>query len=81
MASAARQIVFTTAPLTFDREGALAYTGLSPKLFDRLERERAIVGRRLGRHGAVIYQRVQLDAVTASLFEGSEASNDLDDEL
>lgn len=82
MATAARQIIFATTPLTFNRDGALAYTGLSPKLFASLEKGRQLTGRKWGRNGEIIYQRAELDAVTARLFGNAGGpANDLDDEF
>jgi len=80
MAEAARQIVFQTPPLTFDREGALAYTGFAPKLFDQLERAGTITGRRVGRGGGLRYTRAQLEEVVAGIF-GIAPANDIDGEF
>lgn len=73
------QIAFTAAPLAFNRADALAFTGLSEKLFDQLERNGALAGRPFGRKGQRMYYREQLERVTANLF-GAGAS-DIDDEF
>lgn len=76
---APNHVTFNVQPLTFNREAALGYTGLAPKLFGQLEAAGSITGRRIGRNGEVVYLREQLDAVTASLF--GAAVTDIDDEF
>ena len=80
MGVAARKLepTFTAAPLTFNREGALAYTGIAPRLFDQLERAKRLTGRPIGPHGEKRYLRGQLDAITANFFG---AGTDIDDEF
>jgi hypothetical protein len=80
MAEPARHILFQAPPLTFDRDGALTYTGLAPKLFDQLERAGTITGRRVGRGGGLRYTRTQLEDVVASIF-GAAPANDIDGEF
>lgn len=72
-------INFAAIPLSFCRSDALAFTGLSEKLFDALERNGALAGRPIGRKGQKMYYREQLERVTANLF-GAGAS-DIDDEF
>ncbi|WP_300115089.1 hypothetical protein [Sphingobium sp.] len=79
MGAAAQQVTFNVPPFTFNRDAALRYTGLAPTLFERLEREGSITGKRVGRHGEVVYLRDQLEKVTAALFGGS--TSDIDDEF
>ncbi|WP_313337339.1 hypothetical protein [Sphingobium yanoikuyae] len=79
MGAAARQVTFNVPPLTFNRDDALRYTGLAPKLFGQLETAGSIKGMRIGRNGEVVFLREQLDAVTANLFGGS--NSDIDDEF
>ncbi len=79
MATAAREIVFAAVPLTFGRAAALRYTGLSDKLFTALERNGQLTGRKIGKHGEIIFLREQLDAVTTRLFGG--VTTDIDDEF
>ncbi|MGI4947578.1 MAG: hypothetical protein ACRYHC_02630 [Janthinobacterium lividum] len=79
MATAARDIVFAAAPLTYNRPDALRYTGLSDKLFGQLERNGQLTGRRIGRNGELIFLREQLDAVTSKLFGAVTTS--IDDEF
>ncbi len=76
---AANHVTFNVPPLTFNRDAALQYTGLAPKLFGQLEQAGSICGRRIGRNGEVVYLREQLDLVTTSLF--GAASTDIDDEF
>lgn len=79
MGAPARQVVFNVPPLTFNRDDALRYTGLAPSLFQRLEATGSLTGRRLGRHGEVVFLREQLDTVTSNLF--GAVSTDIDDEF
>jgi hypothetical protein len=74
------RIVFNAEPLTFDRAGALTYTGLAPKRFDELERAGLLTGKPHGRNGTLLYRRRQLEDVIAALFSGN-AANDIDDEF
>jgi len=67
------------APLAMNRETALAYTGLAPKMFDQMETEGSIRGKRLGRNGEMIYPRDQLDQIIVRLFGSSTV--DVDDEF
>lgn len=78
--TAAARITLQPPPLALDREGALAFMGIAPKLFDALERAGRITGKPLGRNGARIYQRSQLEEIVAGLF-GAGAANDIDDEF
>ena len=75
----AHQVTFNTPPLTFTRDEALNYTGLAPKMFDRLEEAGSITGRKIGRNGAAVYLREQLEKATANLFGGP--STDIDSEF
>ncbi|WP_188064665.1 hypothetical protein [Sphingobium sp. KCTC 72723] len=79
MGAAARQVTFNTPPLTFNRDAALQYTGLAPKLFTHLETSGSLTGRRIGRNGELVYLREHLDKVTANLFGGT--STDIDSEF
>lgn len=72
-------VVFAAAPLTFNRLAALAYTGISEKLFNQLEAAGSLSGRRIGRNGQVVYLREQLDTVTTRLF--GAGATDIDDEF
>jgi hypothetical protein len=79
MGAAAQQVVFAATPLTFNRRGALAYTGISDKLFSALERNGSLTARPLGRNGERMFLREQLDAVTVKLF--GTGATDIDDEF
>ncbi len=79
MAAAAREIVFATAPLTFNRPSALRFTGISDKLFSTLEDNGSLSGRKIGRNGEMVYLREQLEAVTVKLF--GAGATDIDDEF
>ena len=79
MGAPAHQVTFNVPPLTFNRDAALRYTGLAPKLFAQLEAAGSITGRKIGRNGEQVYLREQLDSVTASLF--GAATTDIDNEF
>lgn len=66
-------------PLAMNRETALAYTGLAPKLFDLIERQGGLSGKKIGRNGEKIYPRDQLDQVVQRMFVA--ANVDIDDEI
>jgi hypothetical protein len=66
-------------PLAMNRDTALAYTGLAPKLFDQMERAGHVSGKPIGRNGEKIYPRDQLDAVVYRMFVA--ANIDIDDEF
>jgi hypothetical protein len=66
-------------PLAMNRETALAYTGLAPKLFDQIERQGGLAGKKLGRNGEKIYPRDQLEQIIQGVFVA--ANLDLDDEI
>lgn len=78
--SAVREIglMIGVQPLTLTRDDALRFTGLSPSMFETLERRRAITPRRLGNRGERLYYRAQLEQVTASLFT-SATDDEADD--
>jgi len=77
--AAARQVMFAATPLTFNRPAALAYTGISDKLFAALERNGQLTGRAIGRNGERVFLREQLDAVTIRLF--GTGATDIDEEF
>lgn len=66
-------------PLAMNRDTALEYTGLAPKLFDELEARGDFAGKKIGRNGEKMYPRDQLEAVTGR-FWGVTSTN-LDDEV
>lgn len=66
-------------PAALNRDEALAYTRLAPKLFDQLERTGGVVGKRLGKNGEKVFPRDQLDALLTRLF--GSANIDIDDEF
>lgn len=66
-------------PLAMNRDTALAYTGLAPKLFDQMERAGQLTGKPIGRNGEKIYSREQLEAITGRFF--GAANIDVDDEF
>ena len=70
---------FPDWPAAMNREMALAYTGLSEKLFDQLERTGRVAGKKFGRSGERVYLRAQLDEVTSLLF--GRGASDIDDEF
>lgn len=65
-------------PLTMNRADAIAFTGLSPKLFVQLERAGSLTGRRYGRNGRIVYLVDELKRVVGRLFDGS---TDIDKEF
>lgn len=69
-------VIFATTPLTFNRRDALAYTGVAEKMFDALEKAGSLTSRAIGRSGARVYHRDQLDQVVANLFGGAYSSID-----
>lgn len=79
VSAAAQQITFNTPPLTFNRRAALAYTGISEKLFAQLERAGTLTGRKIGRNGEAVFLREQLDSATTRLF--GAGATDIDDEF
>ena len=79
MGAPAQHVTFNVLPLTFNREAALQYTGIAPKLFGQLEASGSIVGRRIGRNGELVYLREQLDSMTSRLF--GTVTTDIDDEF
>ncbi|MCJ8158350.1 hypothetical protein [Sphingomonas sp. LaA6.9] len=72
-------VIFAVPPLTFIKHDALAYTGIAEKVFDALEKAGTLSSRRIGRSGARVYHRAQLDDVVARLF--GSGMNDIDDEF
>jgi hypothetical protein len=66
-------------PAAMNRELALSYLGVAPKLFDQLDRTGGLRGKRIGRNGEKLYPREQLDALLTRLFGPSAL--DIDDEL
>lgn len=66
-------------PLAMNRDTALEYTGLAPKLFDELEARGDFSAKRIGRNGEKMYPREQLEAVTGRFW--GIAALDLDDEV
>jgi hypothetical protein len=78
----ARELRFVVTPRNLTRDQALRYLGWAPKFFDMLEKSGAIVGKRHGRNGAVIYSIEQLDEVDRKR-AGAAANDDggLDDDI
>lgn len=72
-------VQFAIMPLTLNRRAALDFTGIAPKLFDELVRQRSITGRKIGRNGQTIYLRAELERVVRDLF--GQADTDIDDEF
>jgi len=66
-------------PAALNRDEALAYTRLAPKLFDQIERTHGVTGKKLGRNGEKVYPRDQLDACLSRLF--GAGMPDIDDEF
>ena len=61
------------------RDGPLAYSGFSPKLLERLEKQGVIVFKPFGPRGAPICQREQIDRARELMF--GTAMEDLDGEF
>jgi hypothetical protein len=67
-------------PLAMGRRAALAYMGISEKVFRQAERERRIRGRPDGRNGAIVFRTADLQRFVAHLFEdpGENVEFDMD---
>ena len=55
-------------PLTMGRRAALAYTGISEKIFRQAERDGRLSSRPCGRSGAIAFQTTDLQRFVAELF-------------
>jgi hypothetical protein len=66
-------------PAALNRDEALAYMRIAPKLFDQLDRTGGVSGKKLGRNGEKVYPREQLDQVLTRLF--GQSATDTDDEF
>lgn len=74
------RVIVHAEPLTLNREDALEFTGLAPKMFDQMEAAGRIKGKCLGRKGEKIYRTAELREVVDLLF-GKGAANDVDGEF
>ncbi len=66
-------------PLNFDREGALAYTGWSPKFFNMLVSSGRLKPLPYGRNGSALYPREQIEEINRAIGSGEAPANDVDD--